>query len=161
MDLRQRMDRYYLDMVISELRLANRFHNIQHITYNSLLYLDIIAYRENCTVSYLAEALHVAKSAVTLKVKELEKLGLVTKTQSCEDRRVFYLHVNRELLAEYKLYDRVLYRALDEIEQKYTKDEIAVLCDMLDTINHHFMKESNEETDLCTPLREPSPPASS
>lgn len=142
MNLRGTVDRFYLDMVINQLRLAN-FNCYQHVTYNSLLYLDIIAYTENCTVSYLSSILHVAKSAVTLKVKELEKLGLVEKIQSSEDKRVFYLHVNEMLLKEYEAYDQVLYGALDEIEKKYSVSEINVFCNMLDTINKYFKEEKS------------------
>lgn len=141
MSLRAKMDRYYLDMVIHELRLANN-HSYQSITHNSLLYLDIIAYKENCTVSYIASVLHVAKSAVTLKVKELERLGFVYKTQSEKDKRVFYLHVNQTLVDEYKAYNQVLYAALDEIERSYSKQDIENFCSMLDTINRYFQQES-------------------
>lgn len=142
MNLRGTVDRFYLDMVINQLRLAN-FNCYQHVTYNSLLYLDIIAYTENCTVSYLSNILRVAKSAVTLKVKELEKLGLVEKVQSSEDKRVFYLHVNEMLLKEYEAYDQVLYGALNEIEEKYSTSEINAFCNMLDTINKHFNEENS------------------
>ena len=50
MDLRQKMDRFYLDLVLNELRLANS-SQLGHLTYNSILYLDIIAYQENCRIS--------------------------------------------------------------------------------------------------------------
>lgn len=135
------MNRFYFDMVVNELRLAN-YNSYQSVTYNSLLYLDIIAYKEKCTVSYIADILHVAKSAVTLKVKELEKLGLVKKIQSSEDKRVHYLEVNETLLEEYKAYDRVLNGALDEVEKKYSAAELKILFDMLDTINRHFEREN-------------------
>lgn len=137
MNLKEKMDRFYLDTIINELRLANN-SSFQNITYNSLLYMDIIAYKKDCTVSYLAEALHVAKSAVTLKVKELEKLGLVFKEQSREDKRVHFLRVNQEVLDRYKEYDAVLYGALDEVEERYQPEQIQLLMDMFDIINQHF-----------------------
>lgn len=141
MNLRKKVDRFYLDMVINELRLANQHDIYQSVTYNSILYLDIIAYHENCTVSYIADVLHVARSAVTLKVKELERQGLVTKTRSEEDGRVHYLKVNEKLLEEYKAYDRVLYGALDEVAEQYTPEQLAVFCGILDTINRRFSGE--------------------
>ena len=64
MELREKMDRFYLDLVLNELRLANSCQ-LGHLTYNSILYLDIIAYEEKCTVSSIAEALHVAKAPPT------------------------------------------------------------------------------------------------
>ena len=143
MDLKQKMNRLYLDRVINELRLAN-YNSYQHVTYNSLLYLDIIAYRENCTVSYIAQVLRVAKSAVTLKVKELQRQGLVEKRQSSEDRRIYYLKVNETLREEYKAYDQVLYDALDELERTYSPDQVRLLCDMLDSINKRFQNENDQ-----------------
>ena len=144
MDLRQKMDRFYLDLVLNELRLANS-SQLGHLTYNNILYLDIIAYQENCTVTYIADTLHVAKSAVTLKVKELEKLGLVEKVQSPTDKRVFYLSVNQQLLEQYKAYDQVFYRALGEVEESYTDEQKKLLCDMLDTIHRRFQEEAPHE----------------
>lgn len=81
MDLRQRMERLFVDRTVSELQLANS-DTYQSVTYNSLLYLDLIAYTPDCTAGYLAETLHVAPSAITSKVRELERLGLVTRTRS-------------------------------------------------------------------------------
>lgn len=142
MNLRQSMERFYIGMVINELRLANGSVS-QGITHNSLLYLDLIAYTDKCTVSRLADMLHIAKSAVTLKVKELERLGLVTKTQSDEDKRVFYLHINEQMRAEYQAYDQVLYAALDEVERSHSPQEVAMLCGMLETIHQSFCRESD------------------
>ena len=48
MDLRQRMERLFVDMVVGELRLAHD-NTYQSVTYNSLLYLDLIAYTPDCT----------------------------------------------------------------------------------------------------------------
>lgn len=144
MELREKMDRFYLDLVLNELRLANSCQ-LGHLTYNSILYLDIIAYEEKCTVSSIAEALHVAKSAVTLKIKELEKLGLVEKVRSTTDKRVYYLSVNQELLKQYKAYDRVFYAAIEEVEAKYSSEQVAAMCDMLDTIHCRFQQETPHE----------------
>ena len=137
MDLRKGMERFYLDLVVNELRLGNGAVS-QGITHNSLLCLDIIAYTDKCTVSKIADMLHIAKSAVTLKVKELEKLGLVTKTRSAEDKRVYYLNVNQAVREEYNAYDRVLYKALDEVERRFAPQQVELLCQMLELIDQSF-----------------------
>lgn len=144
MDIKKQMERFYLDMVVNELRLAGS-GRYQKITYNSLLYLDLIAYKENCTVSYLAEVLHIAKSAVTLKIQELEKLGLVEKKQSNTDKRVFYLYVNRTLLEEYKTYDNVLYKALDKLEEAFSAEQMDIFCCMLEALNKQFRVAAEEQ----------------
>ena len=137
MDLRKSMERFYVGMVINELRMGNGAIS-QGITHNSLLYLDLIAYTEKCTVSRLAQMLHIATSAATLKVKELEKLGLVSKTQSEEDKRVYYLTVNEAVRAEYKVYDQALYAALDQVERRYRPEQVDMFCDMLQIIHQSF-----------------------
>ncbi len=145
MDLRKSMERFYVGMVINELRMGNGAIS-QGITHNSLLYLDLIAYTEKCTVSRLAQMLHIATSAATLKVKELEKLGLVSKTQSEEDKRVYYLTVNEAVRAEYKVYDQALYAALDQVERRYRPEQVDMFCDMLQIIHQSFCElEKGEE----------------
>lgn len=140
MSLKDTINRFYFDMTINELRLMNQSEVFPNITYNSLLYLDIIAYTKNCTVSFIASAMNVAKSAVTLKVKELITMGLVEKNQSKEDKRVFYLTVKPEVIEEYKVYDKVIHDSLKAIEQKYSKEQIDNFCEMLNTLCESFSK---------------------
>ena len=142
MEIADAVNQFHFDMTINELRLMTQSEVLPGITYNSLLYLDIIAYQKNCTVSFLAQAMHVAKSAVTFKVNELLRLGLVEKTQSAEDKRVHYLTVKPKVLAEYKIYDRALFRAEKEIKEKYTAHECAMFCEMLRLISAYHEQES-------------------
>lgn len=142
MNIKNAINQFYFDMTIHELRLMNEENHFGNITYNSLLYLDIIAYKEKCTVSFLADAMNVAKSAVTLKIKELIALGLLTKTQSEEDKRVFYLAVKQEVIDEYKIYDQRLHNAVLEIEGKYSDEQIQTLCQMLEIFSKSFGKEN-------------------
>ena len=147
MELRKKVDRFYYDMAVSQMQLANMEYHHQ-VSYHSILYLDLIAYTKDCTVSKLSKLLHVAPSAATLKVKELQRLGLVEKIQSQEDKRVYYLYVNERLKKEYEAYDRVLYGALDEIEATFSQQEVQTLCKMLDTINRHFKQELPQAASL-------------
>ena len=90
MDLRDSLNRYYYDVTVSDLRQISRTGGGE-LSYNSIMYLDVISYQRaqgECTVSTLANTLHITKSAVTIKVNELERLGMVTKTRSETDRRV-------------------------------------------------------------------------
>lgn len=81
MDLRDSLNRYYYDVTVSDLRQISRTGGGE-LSYNSIMYLDVISYQRaqgECTVSTLANTLHITKSAVTIKVNELERLGMVTK----------------------------------------------------------------------------------
>lgn len=136
MKLTEAINRFYYEGAINELRLMNNSVIQPTISYNTLLYMDIISYTENCTVSKLAKLLNVAKSAITGKVKVLIKKGLITKVQSSEDKRVFYLFVNKEIATQY--YNEVRNRAVAEIEKKYSAKEVESFCDMLDILSQQF-----------------------
>lgn len=140
------IDHFYLDIILNELRMMNETKHYGTISYNSLLYLDIIAYTPNCTVSTLAQKLHIAKSAVTSKVHELERLQLVEKIQSNTDKRVFYLNVTPEISKLNQMYDSALYHAIEEIDKTYTTQEKETFCKMVQVLSKHFAKESNWRT---------------
>ena len=72
MDLRDSLNRYYYDVTVSDLRQISRTGGGE-LSYNSIMYLDVISYQRaqgECTVSTLANTLHITKSAVTIKVNE-------------------------------------------------------------------------------------------
>lgn len=115
------------------------------ITYNSLLYLELIEATENCTVSYIANALNIAKSSVTLKVKELQKLGLVEKKQSEQDRRTYYLTITHQAEDLFKVYNLSLDNAVAEIEEQYTKEDIQKFNEILLVLTRHFKSLVDEE----------------
>ena len=54
MNLRDSLNRLYYNMTIYDIRYVNRSIT-GNLSYNSIMYLDIIAYQDNCTVSSIAE----------------------------------------------------------------------------------------------------------
>lgn len=136
------IDRLYYNIVLNELRMMNKNTLYHNITYNSLLYLDLISYTENCTVSFLASVLRVAKSSVTLKVNELIKQGLVEKKQSEHDRRVYFLTVRSEILHEFKKLDQATNYAVQQVEKQYAPKEIERFCEMLDAFSNNYNEYS-------------------
>ena len=113
MDLRDSLNRYYYDVTVSDLRQISRTGGGE-LSYNSIMYLDVISYQRaqgECTVSTLANTLHITKSAVTIKVNELERLGMVTKTRSETDRRVIQLDVSPQMTQSLRAYEGPFERA--------------------------------------------------
>lgn len=135
------IDRLYYNITLNELRLMNENTIYPNITYNSLLYLDLISYKENCTVSYLADALHISKAAVTKKVNELIKQGLVVKTQSEKDRRIFYLSIGPAIDEDFNRYDKQFVGAVQFMEKDYSQAELDKFCQMLNQISDYYTKE--------------------
>lgn len=135
MNIEAALNRFYYNMTLNELKMMNGDTPYPNITYNSLLYLDLISYTPNCTASYLAGILHISKPAVTAKVNELIRQGFVVKKQSEEDKRVYYLSISPAVEEEYKLYDKKFSKAVQKLKQSYSEKELLVFCDMLDLID--------------------------
>lgn len=143
MNLRSSLNHLYYNMTIHDIRFINRSVT-GNLSYNSVMYLDVIDFQENCTVSSLAETLRISKPAVTKKVNELIELGFVVKTQSEKDRRIHYLSVSDAIRKNSELYDRPFERALRTIEKEFDKEHLDILCRILDTYSEEVMKEAGE-----------------
>lgn len=144
MNLRKSLDTFYYSTALCDLRLMNRKFVDESITYNSLLYIELI-YTMNgtCTASGLAELLHISKPGVTLKLNELLRQGLITKTPDPNDRRRSYLTVNEEAIPQYKVFRRQDSEAVRRITGRFTPEEIAKFCEMLDIISEINFEEIN------------------
>lgn len=144
MQLRKSLDTFYYSSALCDLRLMNKQFVDENITYNSLLYIELI-YTMNgtCTASKLAELLHVSKPGVTLKLNELLKQGLITKTQDSKDKRKNYLTVNEEAIPQYKVFRRQDSEAIKRITNRFTPEEIGRFCEMLDIISEINFEEIN------------------
>lgn len=143
MELAQALRRFYYEMTLTELRLMNENQLYPDISYNSLLYLDLISDMERCTVSALAEALHVTKAAVTMRVNELIRRGLVVKTQSETDRRVNYLSLTPAMAEDHRLYDRRLTRAAEGLAGLYPPGQLAAMTAMLADFSRLYRAEDD------------------
>lgn len=112
------------------------------INYNSLSYLDLIRSYPNTTISALSELLGVSKSAVTMKIAELEKKGYVIKRISSEDKRIKYLEISKglsEIYDRFEILDEDIY---GELEAMYTKAELDSFCKILDYISDRIIEQT-------------------
>ena len=144
MNLRKALDRFYYSTALCDLRLMNKQFVDENITYNSLLYIELI-YTMNgtCTASKLAELLNISKPGVTLKLNELSKQGLITKIPDSKDKRKNYLRVNEDAIPQYKVFRRQDSEAVKRITERYTSEEIRKFCEMLDIISEINFEEIN------------------
>ncbi len=144
MELRKSLDSFYYSSALCDLRLMNKQFVDENITYNSLLYIELI-YTMNgtCTASKLAELLQISKPGVTLKLNELMRQGLITKTPDPHDKRKYYLSVNDEAIPQYKVFRRQDSEAIKRITERFTPEEIDKFCEMLDIISEINFEEIN------------------
>lgn len=96
-----------------------------------------------CTASKLAELLNVSKPGVTLKLNELLRQGLITKTPDPNDKRKNYLTVNEEAIPQYKVFRRQDSEAIKRITDRYTMEEIGKFCEIQDIISEINFEEIN------------------
>ena len=144
MDLRKALDTFYYSTALCDLRLMNKHIVDDNITYNSLLYIELI-YTMNgtCTASKLADLLHVSKPGVTLKLNELLRQDLIKKTPDPNDKRKYYLSVNDDAIPQYKVFKRQDSEAIKRITNKFTAEEIDKFCNMIDIISEINFEEIN------------------
>ncbi|ULQ58668.1 MarR family transcriptional regulator [Brucepastera parasyntrophica] len=134
MTLSDSVNEFYFCLVLKNLRSMNRDRTSGGLTYNSFLYLEVIRHNKNCTPSYLAETLRVARPAVTVKINELAAKGLVIKTQGVSDKRVCFLKISPKAARICKSFDASLAGAIKEVRKKFGKEEINACINMLDII---------------------------
>ena len=132
MNLRDELNAFYYSNALCDLRLMNKKFTDQSITYNSLLYLELIySMQGKCTASKLAEMLCVSKPGVSLKLNELIAQGLVIKVPDPEDHRKNLLFVNEEAVPQYRVYRQQDDLAVKTISEKYTPEDVEKFCQML------------------------------
>lgn len=145
MGITEKMNGFYYHMSLYELQLMNGSDYFNGLSYNSLLYINVIEQTKDCTVSRLAEMLHITKSAVTIKINELVRQKIVVKEQSTFDKRVFYLKLSPETDELMKNYDRIFQKAEAELRHKYTEEQLDLFGDILDTISGYNWRQLTDE----------------
>lgn len=148
MNLRDEINAFYYSTALCDLRLMNKRFVDQNITYNSLLYLEIISsMRGTCTASKLAEMLYISKPAVTMKINELIKLGFVTKTPDPNDHRQNLLSVNEEAVSLFRIYREQDALAATTISERFSPEDVEKFCQMLRIFTDINFKEYDKEED--------------
>ncbi len=137
MQLRKSLDTFYYSTAICDLQLMNKQLVDENITYNSY------TMNGTCAATKLAELLHVSKPGVTLKLNELMRQELITKTPDSNDKRKNYLSVNDDAIPQYKVFRRQDNEAIKRITGRFTPDEIDKFCEMLDIISEINLEEIN------------------
>lgn len=145
MNLRDSLNAFYYSNALCDLQLMNRQFSHPTITYNSLLYLEIIySMQGTCTPSKLADLLCVSRPGVTKKLNELLEQGLIIKTPDPTDGRKFYLSVNEEQAPQYRIYRQQDDLAIKTISERYSAQDIEKFSEMLQILTSINYEEANK-----------------
>ena len=132
MNLRDELSAFYYSTALCELKLMNSGICNDNISYNSLMYLEIIySMHGRCTPAKLSRMLCISKPGVTAKVNELEKLGLIIKTPDPDDGRQVRLSINEEALPKYRIYRRQDEDAIRTITERFSEEDVEKFSQML------------------------------
>lgn len=145
MDIVNEINNFYYHMALYELQIMNGNDYYNGLSYNSLLYINVISQMKDCTVSKIADTLKVTKSAVTLKLNELLKKDLIIKIQSKKDRRIFYIKLSKQVEDVIGIYDSIFQKIELDLQKKYSKEQLNLFAEILHTISgYEWRKIKNE-----------------
>lgn len=139
MGLEQELKRFYSSVRMSELRFSGRFGS--DVDYRSLLYLDLIRYKEGCTASKISEMLGVDKSTVSKKIDSLVARGMAVKVRDPDDGRIQRLALSEEWRTMYDENDAPYDRVLERLETELSDSEKAVVCRALGIFSEELDRE--------------------
>lgn len=143
--IRNYINKLLHDSSIAELRLQNTKGAHTHLTYNDVLYLNIIyAHSGKYTASNIADMLFVSRPAVTQKINELEKEGYIYKVQCEHDKRVYKLHTHRDGVSKkyYEVVDATDREIVESLIDKFTPAELNTFCKVTDSISELLLNET-------------------
>ena len=144
MNLRDSLNAFYYSNALCDLQLMNRQFSHPAITYNSLLYLEIIySMQGKCTASKLADLLCVSRPGVTKKINELIDQGLIVKTPDPKDGRKYFLSVNEDTAPQYRIYRQQDDLAVKIITEKYSEEDVKKFSEMLQILTSINYEEAN------------------
>lgn len=139
MELKKTIRMFFHDMAIQELKIQNAEQVGTKLTYNSMLYLDVISARPGVyTASKIADMLQKARPSVTQKLNYLEEQGYIEKKQSDTDKRTYYLYTTQKAIP----LEAELVRMEEDTEkrflEKYSNSEIERFLEMFAELSNMY-----------------------
>lgn len=124
-------------------RNLNSKNGSKSLTVSESFCLEVIKGLDNATVRDVANFMQISQPNAAYKISNLEDKGYITKNQSTEDKRIFYLEVT-ELYDEYsKEKNKFIYELLNELDDTLNEKDKKELERLLGIINAHI-PDANE-----------------
>lgn len=93
---------------------------------------------KNASMSKIASALGVTAGTLTVVLKKLEKKGYVTRKQSKEDKRKYYINLTKKAEKVINVHKEYHENMVDMITRNLSKREEESLVDLLSKIKYFF-----------------------
>lgn len=108
------------------------------LSYRDLMYINLIMFMDDCTVTKLAEVMNISKPAVSMRVNRLIEQGLVIKQKSREDERVNILMLSPATYTRFGENDKRINHALLKICEEYPPEDVKLFANMMDRLAELF-----------------------
>lgn len=131
MELDRFLSELFYKQSIEELKVMNDA-GFGNISFNDILYLNMISYVENCTASHIADTLNISRSAVTIRLNKMVKKGFVTREQSKDDGRVNIIVISHGIKKLFEEGDFLFTNAIKGVSEAFNEEEIETFCKILD-----------------------------
>ncbi len=135
--------KYIKEIEIHDFKIQTQSSFFSTLSYSTRKYLSILSFSEYNTISDIAGMLGLTKSAVTLKMNELEKKGLIIREQSEKDKRVYHIRVPQIVKKAWKESDEIFEKITSKTGKKFSDKELNCFFDVL----KYFTKQLEKEND--------------
>lgn len=118
--------------------------NVRHsgnMSYRDIMFINLIMFMDNCTVSKLADMLNISKPAVTVRVNQLIEKGIVIKQKSKLDERVNILMISPQVYTTYGEEDRRINHALTKLCEEYPPEDVERFAEMMNSLSEDLVKK--------------------
>ncbi len=90
-------------------------------------------------ISDVAKEMKSTRPSITRAIHEMENLGLVTKEESLEDKRVVYVSLTEKGIKVYEKYVEAYYKKLSKRLEKYKWADIKNMIELIDDLYDDLM----------------------
>lgn len=108
------------------------------LTVSESFCLEVINGLKKPTVRDVANFMKISQPNAAYKISNLEEKGYITKTQSKEDKRVFYLNVTKKYDKFSQKKNKNLADILDQLEKSLSPEDIQKTEEVLKAVYDHL-----------------------
>ena len=107
--------------------------------------VEVIYALHEPTISQFAEFLQISLPNATYKVNTLVRKGYIIKVNSSADKREYHLRTTDKFKNYYAINQNYVATVTQRIEQRFSKEEIMQLENMLHIISQELMPENSDK----------------
>jgi MarR family transcriptional regulator, organic hydroperoxide resistance regulator len=125
-DAEEWINRYVDAYMVVTRQINARLRDIfgEGLTNDQFLILRLIAGQEQCTSTYLAEAVAVGKSSITAIINRLDEAGMIQRTRDENDRRQVYLTMTAHGESVYRTSEKQMQEVISPYLFHFEDDKI-------------------------------------